>query len=120
MRLDTRWPQNMGHPQKLPSEIHPVDIGAKPDVVGQVPPHVIGIVIDHDVVSAPVPVAAVTYIVGSNREEEATDAEALWATSSKSPNVAPTDGSGKMSVLPSPVDVIVRIGAAGVMPDPLV
>src|ERR1700736_1963229 len=80
----------------------------------------VGIVIDHDVVSTPVPTAAITNIVGGNREEEAADAEALWATSPKSPNMAPTDGSGKMSVLPRPVDVIVRIGAAGVMPDPLV
>jgi hypothetical protein len=97
-----------------------VDICAQPNVIGQIPPNVIGIVIDHDVISAPVPVATITHIVGSNREEEATYPEALWAATSKSPNVLRTNGLGKTSVLPCTTDAIVRIGAAGVMPDPVV
>lgn len=97
-----------------------MDVGAQPNVIGQIPPDVIGIVVDHDVISAPIPVATITHIVGSDREEEAAESEALWAPAPKPPNVASTCRSGKMSVLPSPVDVIVRVTAASIVPDPAV
>ena len=97
-----------------------MNIGAKPNVIGQIPPDVIGIVVDHDVIRSPIPIATIADIVWRNREEEAAESEPLWATSPKPPNVASTCGSGKMSVLPSPVDVIVRVTPAGIVPDPLV
>lgn len=97
-----------------------MDIGAQPNVIGQIPPDVIGIVIDHDVIRSPIPIATIADIVWRNREEEAAESEALWATSPKSPNVASTYGPGKMSVLPSPVDMIVRVAAASIVPDPVV
>jgi hypothetical protein len=97
-----------------------VNIGAQPNVIGQIPPDVIRIVIDHDVIRSPIPIATIADIVWRNREEEAAESEPLWATSAKPPDVTSTYGSGKMSVFPSPVDVIVRVTAPSIVADPLI
>ncbi len=48
------------------SHIHHVDIRSETHVVGQVPAVVVRIVIDHDVVRAPVPIITVTEIIRRN------------------------------------------------------
>ena len=80
----------------------------------------IGIVIDHDIVAIPIPVAAVTHIVGGNRKEEAAESEALRAASAQSPDMAATNAAGKTTVLPGVADAIVLIDTSGIVAHPAI
>jgi hypothetical protein len=71
--------------------IHDVHIGAEPDVVSQVPAIVVGIFVNHDIVAIPKPVAAITDV----------------------------EGAGEVSMLPGMIEMIVDVGPAGVVADPL-
>jgi len=59
----------------------------KPHVVGEIPAHVIGIFVDHDLIRIPQPVAAVSDINRSDAEVEATEPESPGSAASESPNV---------------------------------
>lgn len=101
-------------------QVHNVYVCAQPNVVGQIPADVVRIVIDDDVVAVPIPIAAITHIVGCNREEKAANAEAPRAAAAQSPYVAATDSSREATVLPRMVEVIMHVRSAGIVPDPTV
>jgi hypothetical protein len=90
------------------------------NVVSQIPAYMIGIVIEHDVIAVPEPVAAVTHIVRRYREVKTAEPEARRSATYESPYVLSTDRLGKMTMFPGMVEVIVRIATAGVVSDPLV
>jgi len=79
---------------------------------------VIGIVIDHDVIAIPIPIAAVTHIVGRNRKEEAAEPEAPRAASAQSPHMAATNTSREMAVLPRMIHAIMLVAASGIVSYP--
>src|ERR1700689_3495780 len=93
-------------------------IGGKSHVVGEIPADMIRVVIDHDVVAVPEPVCAISGVEGCDREEECTHRKSVRVASVKPPDVARPDGTGKVTVFPGMVEMIVRIIAAGVMTDP--
>ncbi len=105
--------------QNLLSEVEDVDVGAKADVVGQIVAFVVGIVVDDDLVAAPVPPGAVAYVKGSNTPEEAVEAEAVGAAAVEMPDVAATDAAGEMAVLPGVIEMVVGVVFTGVVTDPL-
>lgn len=96
-----------------------MDVGAQPCVVGQVPAGIIGIVIEHDIVTVPKPAITKGYIGRGNTEEETAKPEAIRSATFNPPDVPCTDLSGKMPVLPGMIQVIARIVSAFV-PNPLV
>lgn len=63
----------------LCAEVLDVNVGAEARVVGEVPADVIGIVVDHDVIRSPVPVAAVVEVVGRYAEVESAKPETTRA-----------------------------------------
>jgi hypothetical protein len=101
------------------SEVEDVDVGAKADVVGQIVAFVVGIVVDDDLVAAPVPPGAVAYVKGSNTPEEAVEAEAVGSAAVEMPDVAATDAAGEMAVLPGVIEMVVGVVFTGVVTDPL-
>jgi hypothetical protein len=94
-------------------------MGAEPDVVGQIPAVVIGILVDRDVVTVPVPVIAVVIVVGRDLEIRALEPEALAVPSLEAVNVVGAEAEGEASVLPGTINAVVRIVATGIVADPL-
>lgn len=97
-----------------------MNVRSQPDVVGQIPAIMVGILVDHDVVGIPDPVIAIADIVGSNRKIEAAKPETARASPFDAKHVSLAEPAGKSSVLPGTIEVVVRIILACVMPDPLV
>ncbi len=96
-----------------------VNVSTQPDVVRQVPAHVVRIIVNHDVVAVPIPVAAVLIIVGGHAEIKAIKPEAAGSSAGQVPAVACTDSAVKVAVRPRMIQVVVRVVVAGVVSHPL-
>src|ERR1700726_1094683 len=57
----------------LVSHVCDMRIVAQSHIVGKVPPDMVGVVVDHNVVAVPQPVIAISVIECSNREKETAD-----------------------------------------------
>jgi len=115
--------RNVGRPfswryKALGSQIHYVDVGAQPHVVGEVPAVVVGIFVDDDVVAVPEPVAAVGEIECADAEIEAAEPEAAGTASGEMPDVAAAEAAGEVAVLPGMIEMHAGIVTAGVVADP--
>jgi len=95
-----------------------MDVGSEPDVIGEVPANVIGIIVDDDVVGIPEPVVTVTKVVGSYGEVETAEPEAAGTTASEAPDVAATNTAGEVAMLPRMIQTVMRVVAAGIMAHP--
>jgi hypothetical protein len=95
-----------------------VNVCTEADVVGEIPAHVVGILVDHDVVAIPEPVAAKAEIDWSNAEIETTEPEAAGASADEVPDVSASEAAGEMSVFPGMVEAKCGGIAAVVMTDP--
>ena len=98
---------------------HHMNVRAQPDVERQVPSDVVGVLINHDLVTVPEPVVAEAIVIGGNAKIKASKPEALRAATGQDPNVPGAESPGKMSVLPRMIEVIVGVGAAGIVSNPL-
>src|SRR5580692_1912365 len=78
-------------------------VGAKPDGVSQIPPVVIRIFIDHDIVRVPHPIAAVAEIIRRDRKIEPPEPEAARAASFNSKHVSPAKPAAEASMLPGTI-----------------
>ncbi len=102
----------------LRSQIHHVDVGSEPDIIGEVPADVIGIVVNDDVVRIPEPVVTETKVVWSYGEIETAEPEAAGTTASKAKDVAATNTTGEVTMLPGMIQMVMRVVAAGIMAYP--
>ena len=96
-----------------------MDIGAEPDVVGQVPAVVVGIFVNHDIVAIPEPIAAIAEVEGGYAETKTAEPEAVRASAAKMPHMAAAEAAGEVSVLKGMIEMIVNVAAAGVVANPL-
>ncbi len=103
----------------LRSQIHHVHIHSQPDVVGQVPTDVIGIVVNDDVIRIPEPAVAETNIIRSHGEVEPTEPEAAGPSAYETPDVAAAETAGEVAMLPRMIQMVMRVVGAGVMAHPL-
>ena len=95
-------------------------ISTQSHIVGKVPPDVVGVVVDHNVVAVPQPVIAISVIECRNREKESTYRKSTAVAAVQSPHMPGTDGARKVAVLPRMIEVIVRIVATHIVPNPTV
>jgi len=96
-----------------------MNIRSEPDVVGQVPAVMIGVIVDDDVVAVPEPVPTVIRIEGGDVEVESAEPEAAWTAAPEVPDVATADPAFKMAMFPGMVEVKVGVVASLVVTDPL-
>jgi hypothetical protein len=80
---------------------------------------VIGIFIDHDLIGIPQPVAAKTDVIRRNAEVESAKPKSPRPAARQVPHVASAETAREVPVLPRMVKMVVRIVAAGIVPDPL-
>jgi hypothetical protein len=102
------------------AEVLDVDIGTKPNVISEVPAIVIRILVDHDLIGAPVPGIAESEVHGSDGEVETAKPEALSIAAGNAPYVALAETAVEVAVLPGMIQVIVRIIGAGIVADPFI
>lgn len=95
-----------------------MNIGPQPHVIGQIPAHVVRVVIDDDIIRIPEPVAAIADIVGSHAEVEPAKPETVGSSSRKVPDMPRTEPASEVSVLPRMIEVVVRITPSCVMAHP--
>src|SRR5436305_1219037 len=96
-----------------------MNISPEARIVSKVVALVVRVLIDHDVVGIPQPVAGVPHVGIRNREVEVAETEAGWAASGESPDVLGAETSAEVAMLPRMIEVEADIGAAGIVADPL-
>ena len=79
----------------------------------------IGILVNHDLVGIPQPVTAIAQVERRDAEVETSEPESRRASPGQVPDVMRTESAGEMAVLPGMIQVVVRIAAAAIVPDPL-
>lgn len=102
----------------LSPEIQNVNVGAKSYIVGEIPPRIVWVLVQHDVIAVPEPVITKGNISRCNAEVVAAEPEPIGAATTKPPYMMRTEFTREMTVLPRMIEVIVRIAA--VVPDPLI
>jgi len=102
------------------AEILDVDVSAEADVVGEVPAVMVWVVVDYQLVRAPVPVAAEAVVSGGHIEIETAKPETLAVAAFDAPRVALADATGEAAMLPGMIKVVVGILAAGIVAYPLI
>ena len=80
----------------------------------------IWIFVDHNLVSAPVPVIAIAEVIGRHAEIEAAEPEALAISTFNVPYMFAAKSAGEMSMLPWMIQVVMRIVVAAVVSNPFV
>jgi hypothetical protein len=95
-------------------------VRSEPYVICKVPTHVVRIVVDDDLISSPVPVPGIGEVVRRDREIESPEPESIGTAACESPLVSWAETSRETPVLPRMIEVIVRIVATAIVPDPCV
>jgi hypothetical protein len=101
------------------AEIGHVDVGAEPHVIGQVPSVVVGVFVDDDLIRIPEPAVTETNVIRRYAEVKAAEPETRRASTDEMPNVTAAKATGKATVLPRMIEMVVGIVAAGVVTYPL-
>lgn len=97
-----------------------MDIGAETDVIGQIKAHIVGIVVDNDVIVVPKPVAAIGIVVRRNLEEKTAYVKSIRGAAAQPPDVLSANAAAEASVFPGMIDVVVDIVASARMAYPAV
>ena len=96
-----------------------MDAGSEPDVIGEVPADVIGVIVDDNFVGIPEPSATEANVVGSYGEVEAAEPETAGATACEAPHMTAAETAGEAAMLPRMIQMVMRVVAAGIMARPL-
>jgi hypothetical protein len=102
------------------AQVLDVDVGAESWVVGQVPAVVVGVVVNYDLVCAPVPIVDEAVVGGSDIEVETAEPEAIAIATFDAPLMAAADAASEAAMLKRMIDVIAGVIAAGIVANPLI
>src|SRR3569833_631421 len=97
----------------LSSKIHHMYIGPEPQVVSLIPSRMIRVCVDRNVVSIPVPVAAVGRVVWRHIPLPSVEPEPRRRTTGQPPHVFTAVAAVPPTVLPGVLDAIVIVVSAG-------
>lgn len=93
-------------------------VSPQPNVVSEIPSHVIGILKNADIVAVPIPIAAVAGINRCDVEVITTEPEPPGAAALQTPDMPMPKAAVKAAVLPGMVDMEANILASVIMADP--
>jgi len=114
----------LGTPQEVPestlarAEILHVHVRPQPGVVGEVPAVVVRILVDHDGIGFPQPVAAVGEIERRDAEEEPAKPETFRTPTAEMKDVAAPEPAGEPTMLKWMIEVVVAVVATRAMANP--
>jgi hypothetical protein len=95
-----------------------VDVLAQPDVIGQVPSHVIRIAVDRDLIGVPQPVAGEGVIVRRDIEEEPAEPETARTAAGEPKEVAGPEAASETTMRPRMIEVVMGVPTTRVMSNP--
>ena len=96
-----------------------MDVGAEANVVGQVPAHVVRIVIDDDVVTVPKPAIGQSDVKRRDAPEESAKAKPIRPAAAETPDMPGPDSAFESPMLKGVIEVEMSIVLTCVVPDPL-
>lgn len=96
-----------------------MDVSSQPDVIGEVPPHVIGIIVNGNVVRIPEPAVSVSEIIRSDRKIKTVEPETIGTSASKAPDMATANAAIKTAMFIAMIKAIMGVTAARLMAYPL-
>jgi hypothetical protein len=102
----------------LISQIVHVTVGSKPWVISEIKAHVVGIVVDHDIVGVPPPVVAIVIVVGRYAKEKSAKPKAFPIPSSQVKYMTGAEATREVTMLPGMFDMEVRVSTARIMSHP--
>jgi len=118
------WPRTVVFPlaqvSGLAPQIQNVNVRPQPRVIHQVPPLMIRIRIEHEVVGIPLPVAHAVVIVRRHLEEVPADVEPVAPAAAQPPDLRRANGPLEPAMLLRMIEMVVRIIASRVVPYPTV
>ncbi len=97
-----------------------MNISAQPNVVREVPSHVVRIIVDDDVIVIPIPAVAIAKVIRRHRKEESANREPVRPASAQPPHMPRPNPALKMPMLPRMVHMVVVVPSTAVMPNPSV
>jgi len=89
----------------LSSQVHHMNVSAKPYVIRQIPTLVVGVVIDHNVVAVPQPAITESHVRRCDVPVPSVEPKTSGATTAEVPNMVATESAGEVSVLPRFVEM---------------
>jgi len=95
-----------------------MDICVQSHIKSEVPPDVVRVVVNHDLVTSPHPVVAIANVIRGDAEIVPAKPEAARASSHQPPDMSPSETSSKVAVLPRVVEMVVAVLPARIMSDP--
>jgi hypothetical protein len=102
----------------LRTEILDVGIGSESGVIREIPARVIWIVVQHDVVGVPQPIAGVVVVVWRDAPVKTAEPETVPASAFEAINVVAANFTAESSVFPYMVLMVTLVIPAGVVTDP--
>src|SRR6202166_2131338 len=96
-----------------------MDVSSQPDVIGEVPSHVIGIIVNGDVVRIPEPAVCVSDIVRGNRKIKTVEPETVGTSAPKTPDMSTANAAIKTTMFICVIEPIMRVAAASIVAYPL-
>ena len=96
-----------------------MDVSSEPDVIGQVPSRVIGIVIDSYVIRIPKPAIRVGNVVRGDRKIKTIEPETIGTASTKTPDMATAKASCEAPMFKWMIEMVASVVSTGIMADPL-
>src|ERR1700722_20599639 len=94
-------------------------IGAEAHIVGKIPAHMVGVLINHNLTRVPEPVIAEGQIGRGHRPIPAVEPEPARSAAANPPYVTGTKAAGKVAMLPGLIEMVVRIAGTAIVPNPL-
>lgn len=95
-------------------------VGAEPGVISEIPAWVIWVVVYHDVVAVPQPIAGVVIVVRRDAPEKAAKPETVTASAFEAVNVIAANFAAEVSVFKRTIEMVISVVAAPFMAYPLI
>src|ERR1700675_2356179 len=96
-----------------------MDVSSYSDVVRKVPAHVIGIIVEGNVVRIPEPAVCVSEIVRGNRKIKTVEPETVGTSAPKTPDMSTANAAIKTTMFIRVIEPIMRVAAACIVAYPL-
>jgi len=97
-----------------------VRVRASSRVIGQIPPRVVWIFVDHDGIAVPIPIIDVVVVIRRDAEIKIVEPEAIAISPAKAVLVLAPESTREAAMFPRMIDMIMSIAAARIMANPRV
>ena len=114
-----RWPTSQGQrPALTRAVVQDVNVGSQSHVVCEIPPWVIRVVVEHEIVRVPQPIVHIADVTGKHTEIKTVEPKAPGASAGEAENMARSEAAGETAMFERTVQVKSWVVAANVVTYP--